>query len=157
MPFHLYWGHLSVMVRLFLQLYLSLSFLFVQGLKVTQRWEIGALLDIFWTNSQPCICMWVSCLPGIYQSFQSSWNLNLQLFFLYFWPVSWLQRVGHNWVTLLHSLHTLSLEKEMATHSSILAWRIAWTEEPSRPWSIQSESRTGLRWLSMYLSAPTCI
>ena len=24
------------------------------------------------------------------------------------------------------------LEKEMATHSSILAWRIAWTEEPWR-------------------------
>ena len=23
------------------------------------------------------------------------------------------------------------LEKEMATHSSILAWRISWTEEPS--------------------------
>ena len=25
------------------------------------------------------------------------------------------------------------LEKEMATHSSILAWRIPWTEEPGRP------------------------
>ena len=25
-----------------------------------------------------------------------------------------------------------SLEKEMATHSSILAWRIAWTKEPGR-------------------------
>ena len=25
-----------------------------------------------------------------------------------------------------------SLEKEMATHSSILAWRISWTEEPGR-------------------------
>ena len=24
------------------------------------------------------------------------------------------------------------LEKEMATHSSILSWRIAWTEEPGR-------------------------
>ena len=24
------------------------------------------------------------------------------------------------------------LEEEMATHSSILAWRIPWTEEPSR-------------------------
>ena len=24
------------------------------------------------------------------------------------------------------------LEKEMATHSSILAWRIPWTEEPDR-------------------------
>ena len=28
------------------------------------------------------------------------------------------------------------LEKEMATHSSILTWEIPWTEEPSRgsPW-----------------------
>ena len=25
------------------------------------------------------------------------------------------------------------LEKEMATHSSILAWKILWTEEPGRP------------------------
>ena len=25
-----------------------------------------------------------------------------------------------------------SLEEEMATHSSILAWRIPWTEEPCR-------------------------
>ena len=25
-----------------------------------------------------------------------------------------------------------ALEKEMATHSSILAWQIPWTEEPSR-------------------------
>ena len=24
----------------------------------------------------------------------------------------------------------LNLEKEMATHSSVLAWRILWTEEP---------------------------
>ena len=24
------------------------------------------------------------------------------------------------------------LEKEMATHSSVLAWRIPWTEEPGR-------------------------
>ena len=26
------------------------------------------------------------------------------------------------------------LEKEMATHSSILAWEIPWTEEPGRIW-----------------------
>ena len=24
--------------------------------------------------------------------------------------------------------------KEMATHCSILAWEIPWTEEPGRPW-----------------------
>ena len=28
------------------------------------------------------------------------------------------------------------LEEGMATHSSILAWRILWTEEPGRLWSI---------------------
>ena len=28
------------------------------------------------------------------------------------------------------------LEKEMATHSSTLAWRISWTEEPGEPQSI---------------------
>ena len=26
------------------------------------------------------------------------------------------------------------LEEEMATHSSILAWKTPWTEEPSNPW-----------------------
>ena len=30
-------------------------------------------------------------------------------------------------------------EKEMATHSSILAWRITWTEEPSRLLSVGSQ------------------
>ena len=31
------------------------------------------------------------------------------------------------------------LEKEMAIHSSILAWRIPWTEEPGRPQSKGSQ------------------
>ena len=31
------------------------------------------------------------------------------------------------------------LEKEMATHSSILAWRIPWTEEPRRLQSTESQ------------------
>ena len=31
------------------------------------------------------------------------------------------------------------LEKEMATHSSILAWRIPWTEEPGRVQSMGSQ------------------
>ena len=35
------------------------------------------------------------------------------------------------WETLVRSLGGEDpLEKEMATHSSILAWRIPWTEEP---------------------------
>ena len=31
------------------------------------------------------------------------------------------------------------LEKGMATHSSILAWRSPWTEEPGGLWSIESQ------------------
>ena len=34
-----------------------------------------------------------------------------------------------------------SLEKEMAAHSSILAWRIPWTEEPGSPWGRKSGTR----------------
>ena len=32
--------------------------------------------------------------------------------------------------TWVQSLGQEDLEKEMATHSSILSWRIPWTEEP---------------------------
>ena len=32
-----------------------------------------------------------------------------------------------------------TLEKEMATHSSILAWRIPWTEKPGGPQSMGSQ------------------
>ena len=38
-----------------------------------------------------------------------------------------------------------SPENGMATHSSVLAWRIPWTEEPGRPQSMGSQSWT---WLS---------
>ena len=36
------------------------------------------------------------------------------------------------------------LEKEMATHSSILAWKIPWTEEPCEQQSMGSQSWTRL-------------
>ena len=37
------------------------------------------------------------------------------------------------------------LEEGMATHSSILAWEIPWTEEPGGLWSMRSQSRTRLK------------
>ena len=45
----------------------------------------------------------------------------------------WLLRVGHDWTTERLSdftFHFHALEKEMATHSSVLAWRIPGTGEP---------------------------
>ena len=40
------------------------------------------------------------------------------------------------WETWVQSLGREDLEKEMATHSSILAWKIPWMEEPIgySPW-----------------------
>ena len=40
------------------------------------------------------------------------------------------------------------MEKEMATHSSILAWRNPWTEEPGRLWSVGSQS-VGHNWATI--------
>ena len=37
------------------------------------------------------------------------------------------------------------LDKAMATHSSILAWRIPWTEEPGGLQSMGTQSQTRLR------------
>ena len=43
------------------------------------------------------------------------------------------------------------LEEGMTTHSSILAWRIPWTEEPGRLQSISvAESWTQLKWFSTH-------
>ena len=42
------------------------------------------------------------------------------------------------------TFHLHALEKEMATHSSVLAWRIPGTEEPGRLPSMGSQSRTRL-------------
>ena len=41
--------------------------------------------------------------------------------------------------TQVQSLGQEDLEKEMATHSSILAWKIPWTEEPGRLQSMGSQ------------------
>ena len=44
------------------------------------------------------------------------------------------------WETRVQSLGSEDpLEKEMATHSSILAWRIPWTEEPGGLQSMGSQ------------------
>ena len=43
------------------------------------------------------------------------------------------KRLSTMWETWVQSLGRKDLlEKEMATHSSILAWKIPWTEEPGR-------------------------
>ena len=42
------------------------------------------------------------------------------------------KRLPTMWETQVQSLGQEDLEKEMATHSNILAWKIPWMEEPGR-------------------------
>ena len=44
------------------------------------------------------------------------------------------------------------IERGMAIHSCILAWRIPWTEETGGLWSIGSQSQTRLKWLSTHMN-----
>ena len=55
---------------------------------------------------------------------------------------TWVQSLG--WKALL--------EKEITTHSSILAWKIPWTEDPGRLQSMGLQSRTRLSDFTFFLS-----
>ena len=63
------------------------------------------------------------------------------------WLSGWTE-LSTVWETQVQSLGEEDpLEKEMATHSSILAWRIPWTEEPSGLQSMGSQ-RVGHDWVT---------
>ena len=59
------------------------------------------------------------------------------------------QEIQEKWVQSLGGKDPL--EEEMATHSSILAWRIPWTEEPGGLQSMGSESDTTEHIIGLYV------
>ena len=68
---------------------------------------------------------------------QSEWVLKLSLFPWWFQMVKHLSAMQDTQVQSLGWENPL--EKEMATHSSILAWKIPWTVEPGRLLSMGSQ------------------
>ena len=64
---------------------------------------------------------------------------------------AWSQRVGHDF-TFTFTFHFHALEKEMATHSSVFAWRIPGTGEPGGLPSIGSQ-RVGHDWSDLAAAA----
>ena len=60
--------------------------------------------------------------------------------------------VGHDWVTSLSLFHFHTLEKEMTTHSSVLAWRIPGAGEPGGLTSMGSH-RVGHDWSDLAAAA----
>ena len=65
------------------------------------------------------------------------------------------KRLPTMWETWVQSLGWEDLlEKEMVTHSSILAWKIPWMEEPGRLQSVGSQSWTRLSDLWFLVGSP---
>ena len=54
-----------------------------------------------------------------------------------------LPAMQETWVQCLGQKETL--EKEMATHSSVLAWRVLWTEETIRPHTVHVIAKSWTR------------
>ena len=81
--------------------------------------------------------------PGKPQSI-TFWNLNTAKAMTYL-VAQTLKGLPTTWETWVRSLGWEDLlEKEMATHSSILAWKTPWTKEPGRLQSMGSQSRIRL-------------
>ena len=59
----------------------------------------------------------------------------------------WIHRYFHMCSVFKRNRLVISSEKAMATHSSILAWKIPWTEEPGRLQSLGSH-RVGHDWVT---------
>ena len=100
----------------------------------SHHFKNGAFLPLHYWNPKPfghmfksLVAQMVKCLPAVQET--------------------WVQSLG--WED--------PLQKEMATHSSTLAWKIPWTEEPGRLQSMGSQ-RVGHDWetpLSLSLSSHT--
>ena len=95
------------------------------------------LTDVCWQQSSPKVH---GCLRGHAQPCPSCWfrqMYNNRRSSLVAQAVKNLPAVQETWVRSLGQEDPL--KKGMATHSSILAWRIPWTEEPGRLQSMGSQ------------------
>ena len=85
------------------------------------------------------------------------WNYNFCYTCKYIWPsliaqlVKYLPAMQETWVLSLDWEDPL--EKEMATHSSTLAWKIPWMEEPGRLQSMGSQ-RVRHNWATEHTPHP---
>ena len=129
--------------------YISFSSLFSSGYNSrSEVWSYGDFIPIFFMDSLYCLAgegngnpLQYSCLENPVDE-EPDGLLSM---------VS--HRVRHDWNNLA-CMHAL---EEMATHSSILAWRIPGIEEPGGLLSMGSHSQTRLKQLSSSSSTLSCI
>ena len=98
----------------------------------THQWIMKSIPIIFLMKSNEILKIRIYCLGKA--SFHNHLASDMQIYIYYVIKSSLvaqrLKRLPPMWQTQVRSLGREDpLEKEMVTHSSILAWRIPWTEE----------------------------
>ena len=102
------------------------------------------LENIFWAHTMGKVLGWVLC-P---QQLILPWYNFMSGHYSYYGLPGWhsVKDLPAMWVTQVQTwVGEDPLEKGMATHSSILVWRIPWTEEPGRlysPWGYKESNTT---------------
>ena len=110
----------------------------LKGFDIVNKVEVDVVLELSCFFDEP---MDVGNLISGSSAFSKT-SLNIWKLFRYCWSLTW--RILS--ITLLEcEMSAIVLEKEMATHSSILAWRIPGTEEPGGLLSMGSH-RVGHDW-----------
>ena len=90
------------------------------------------------------LCSWLDCNRNTYmdQKLQPPLSFNLSSLCIIIWTSLVTQMVKHLPRMRKTQVQSLGwedlLEKEMATHSSTLVWKMPWTEEPGRLQSVGS-------------------
>ena len=81
-----------------------------------------------------CVCIYIYIYIYIYFQILFPYRLlqKMEYCFLCY-------TVGPCWLSILYIVVCICLEKAMAPHSSTLAWKIPWTEEPGRLQSMGSQ------------------
>ena len=127
-----------------------------QGIFLTQGlnpcllyWQVNSLSLCHLVS--PLLCMCVCMCVYIYISIIDCWYSWINIMCLYRASLiaQWVKNLPamqENWVRFLGREDPL--EKEMATHSSVLAWRIPWTEEPGGLQSMELQESDTTEWLN---------
>ena len=132
------WHFISVKLKISSFIYHQMQLWNTEFLTIRSR----CLFEMF-----PSFAIWkVICI--------STWFFNYKFFFIGLWLL-WAplvaQRIKNLTLTQETWVQSLGgenpLEKGMVTHSSVLAWRILWTEEPGRLHSMVSQ-RIGHDWVT---------
>ena len=104
---------------------------------LSQRWELNEMGITSKTEKTQVLWFLMTCLVSSEAGIKIQVYFEIQNFFQYTITISAAYKAGP---IVFNYFCTLKwLEKEMATYSSILAWRIPWTEEPGRLQSMGSQ------------------